>query len=658
MNRSLSPFFFALLLTTSWAPDLRAQEAQPTGATAREGEAFELDEVVVLTPGRREQGRADTVTPTEVFTREEMVENGAENVADALQDVPGIEVVGGVQGTTLRVQGLDPQHTLILIDGEPVIGRVAGAVDLSRLQIQDVDRIEVVRGGSSALYGSAAHGGVINIITRRSDAPFSADARVALGLSDPYRPREGTYDLGLGVGFRHGELTGRADFGLHQVGPYDLDPSTLASDGSERREYAGGARLEYRAGDVRVGGRVRNLRRDLFGVDLGPGGAVFDRRNRIDELGTQATVDAELERGVLAAQLYYTRYRDQFVYDQRGGVQEDRDEQTTQRLGELSLQYTYTNDLMTHALTVGLDAQYEALSGVRISRTGRRTRVSPYAQYRWDVAEAPRLSVIAGVRADLDSQFGAFASPKLALRVDPVPELVLRASAGRGFRAPNFKELYLDFENPSAGYRVVGNPDVQPEVSWSLQFEAAWTPTRSVTLRASLYRNQIDELINTDTVPTETGSGQLFTYVNVASAVTQGSELTLRVRPHRSLDAQLGYVFLYARDLGANRRLAGRPRHRGTFRIRASAPNAGFSAVVRGAFVGRRPFYVSGAGDEGEVEVERIDDGRYLSLTVRLEQRAGEHVSVFVGGDNLAGAGSPYLTVRPRTFYVGARARY
>lgn len=634
------------------APEEAAATEPSPGAEPSEPEEDEFQEITVTTAGRREERRSDAVVGTEVIERAQLVESGAENVAEALEDLPGIEIVPALQGTTVRMQGLDPQHTLILIDGEPVIGRSDGALDLSRLSLQDVERIEIVRGASSALYGSAAHGGVINIITRRANQPLALDGRLSLGTYEPYALAGTTLDGGLGLGLRRGGFRARMDVSAHRVGAYDLDRSDVATTGSAITQYDGSLRLSQQVGQSELGLRLRVSRRDLQGVDASATGAVYDRHNRIDELGVAATLSTEFTRGALATQVYFTQFVDQFVLDQRGSVQEDLDQDTRQRLGEVSSQYTFASEDARHTLTLGADVQQESLSADRLSRVGRRTRTSPFAQYQWLVHRGLNLTIAPGFRVDVDSQFGTVPSPKLAVRMDPHERLVLRASAGRGFRAPNFKELYLTFENPSVGYRVVGNPDVRPETSWSMQLEGEWTPSAEVTVRASLYRNQIDDLI--DTALDETQANVVYTYVNTSSAVTQGTELSLRVRPVEGLDLQVAYVFLDARDLQRDRWLTGRPRHRGTFRARYSHADAGFSAMVRGSLVGERPFYeTDGNGDDQEV----MDDP-YLSLDVRLEQRVGDFVGLFAGADNLAGAGGRYLTIRPRGFYAGLSVDY
>jgi outer membrane receptor for ferrienterochelin and colicins len=615
-------------------------------------EEDEFQEITVTTAGRREERRSDAVVGTEVIERAQLVESGAENVAEALEDLPGVEIVPALQGTTVRMQGLDPQHTLILIDGEPVIGRSDGALDLTRLSLQDVERIEIVRGASSALYGSAAHGGVINIITRRASQPLALDGRLSLGTYEPYALAGSTLDGGLGVGVRRGGFRARMDVSVHRVGAYDLDRSDAATTGSEITQYDGSLRLSQQVRQSELGLRLRVSRRDMLGIDASATGAVYDRHNRIDELGVAGTLSTEFTRGTLATQVYFTQFFDQFVLDQRGSAQEDLDQDTRQRLGEVSSQYTFVSEDARHTLTLGADVQQESLVADRLSGVGRRTRTSPFAQHQWLVHRGLNLTLAPGFRVDVDSQFGTVPSPKLAVRMDPHERLVLRASVGRGFRAPNFKELYLTFENPSVGYRVVGNPDVRPETSWSMQLEGEWTPSAKVTVRASLYRNQIDDLI--DTALDETQANVVYTYVNTTSAITQGTELSLRVRPVPGLDLQVAYVFLDARDLQRDRWLTGRSRHRGTFRARYSHADAGFSATVRGSLVGQRPFYETDTnGDDQEV----MDD-LYLSLDVRLEQRVGDLVGLFAGADNLAGAGGRYLSIRPRGFYAGLTVDY
>src|SRR3954468_8804091 len=129
------------------------------------------DEDTVVVTGTRTPERAQRATvKTDVITREEADRRGAATVADALASQPGLVVNPGSYGflggvSALQIQGFDRDRVLILEDGERVVGDVGGAIDLSAIPTADLDRIEIVQGPTSSLYGSAALGGVVNIIT-------------------------------------------------------------------------------------------------------------------------------------------------------------------------------------------------------------------------------------------------------------------------------------------------------------------------------------------------------------------------------------------------------------------------------------------------------------------------------------------------------------
>tara|TARA_R110002096_G_scaffold436100_1_gene667722 strand:- start:91856 stop:92449 length:594 start_codon:yes stop_codon:yes gene_type:complete len=133
------------------------------------------NETIVVTGSRREQTLGDSVVATEVVTRREIEDSGAQNLGQLLGSQPGLEVVQGLRGQEVRMQGLSPDYVLILIDGQRTLGRVDGAINLSRMATGDIERIEIVKGPSSSLYGSDALAGVINIITHKGKDRVSTE---------------------------------------------------------------------------------------------------------------------------------------------------------------------------------------------------------------------------------------------------------------------------------------------------------------------------------------------------------------------------------------------------------------------------------------------------------------------------------------------------
>ncbi|HFE47640.1 MAG TPA: TonB-dependent receptor, partial [Nannocystis exedens] len=140
---------------------------------------------IVVTASRTEESLSDTSVVTEVVTREQIEASGAENAAEILEEQPGIQITpgarGGAGGLGIRLLGLDPQHTLILIDGLRATGRLNGVIDLTRFSSEGLRQVEVVKGPASVLYGSDAMGGVVNLITRDIDRPLVAEAHAVYG---------------------------------------------------------------------------------------------------------------------------------------------------------------------------------------------------------------------------------------------------------------------------------------------------------------------------------------------------------------------------------------------------------------------------------------------------------------------------------------------
>jgi len=118
-----------------------------------------------------------------------------------------------------------------------------------------------------------------------------------------------------------------------------------------------------------------------------------------------------------------------------------------------------------------------------------------FAAHRWRFGDSKQLSLVPGARLDVDSQFGSQLSPKLALRYDPLKTLTLRASYGRGFRAPSFQEQLLRFENPSVGYVVEGSTSLRAERSHGFDLAAEYTPLPELFLLVAAFRNDLSQMI-------------------------------------------------------------------------------------------------------------------------------------------------------------------
>lgn len=634
---------------------LRAQPGDPAAPQDADQSEQETDEpievrqeeIIVVTGSRAERPLTESTVATEVITRADIEASGATTVAEVLEEHPGVEVYRALRGSAVRMQGLDPTYVAVLVDGQRAIGRLDGAIDLERIPVQDIERIEIVKGASSALYGSDALAGVVNIITREPERPIEARVEARYGSLD-------TLDLSAGLGFRTRGWHGQLSTGWHRGDGYDLSPEDVATtgDGFDHRRVA--ARVARATDRVELTATAEYLLRYLRGVDVRAGATVFDHENAIENAAASLAARwRPAERASLRASARYSLYRDQRLDDQRGTAAGDTYEETNERLAEVLIQYDDTI-ARRHLITLGVEGGRESLAGARIREDAReRYRVAAFAQDEWLLSSAPLVHLALGGRLDLDTQFGAHAVPKLALRWDPHERVTTRASYGWGYRAPSFKELYLAFDNAGVGYRVDGNPALDPETSRSVNLGVELRAHRRAWASVSVYYNDIQDLITVDLVETgDPGAPDRFGYVNAESAYTRGLESALRVEPIDGLTARLGYTFTDTRDRDAARALPGRARHRAALELGYARGSTRGS--VRAGLAGERVFFRDMDG-----AYETIRAAPYATVDARVEHEPSARVSLFAGVENLLDEGEPlYLPIAPRTFYAGASATY
>ena len=644
----------------------------------------DADGEIVVTGSRRARKFKDSVVNVEVIRRDDLEKEGARNAADALANVPGIEIrpaQPGQRGEIVRLQGLDTRHVLILINGDRITGRFDGGIDLTRIKVEEIERIEVIKGSTSALYGSDAIGGVINIITREPTKPMEGDfsARYGSGRELHYGSG-GEAHVNSRLAFRGERVASSFYTGWHRGDGFDLSPDASPGPRSDRIEsqsdvYDPSRRnltrsqklgaivfeLDDEIEDEPQENTTGNAFRDLTtgnnstfyltpgtklktnlnyryleqdGVDTSPPRAVYDRHTETHDYMVGIGPVIEFDRGEFTAKYSYARFLDTYTQDQRGADELDRKDVTDDQVSELRTQLGYQIH-RDHYITVGADGLLEELSSpriglpcqvnppnlciheeldippARVNGNARRGRGAVFVQDEWILMDAPRLYITPGLRHENDSDFGAETMPRLALRLDPYEKLKLRFAVGRGFRAPSFKELYFNFQNPGAGYQVVGNEDLEPERSLSVNGGAEWDAARWLWLSFSLYHNKIENLIDFRRQPGVDEDGLItFETSNYKRALTQGVETSVSFRfelKAHDLRLDLGYAYTNARNLDTGLPLEGRAPHRGTFRLNYEYVPARIGFRLFGSVFGKQPFYCEKAPVHC-VDLEYVDE--------------------------------------------------
>ncbi|MDP6796226.1 MAG: TonB-dependent receptor [Candidatus Krumholzibacteria bacterium] len=620
--------------------------ALETEGRNRDANAHYQVDPIVVTATRTERPLLETPVATELIQREEIEESGAGNVAEFLETKAGVSISHSIFGNGVELQGLGSEYVLVLIDGERIGGRKNGVLDLSRIPLSSIERIEIVKGNQSSLYGSEAIGGVLNLITRDSHSP------VELDLSGSYFSSS-QVDLGASLGKRGEIWKSRLSGGFRTASGHDWLPEDPETSVDAFRELSLSSHSELSLGEFSLlEGRTAYTRKMQEGVDGGTESfpLIFDRSNLIETFNASVGPRFMIgETGRLKGILGLSFYRDEYLQDQREGSVYDTFHETWEQLLQFSLQADRALP-GGHQLSSGLEFLHEDLETERLQEGhSDRNRASWFLQDEWMPGLSGKLRVLPSFRFDRDSQFGFHFTPKLALRYDMKGSLVLRASLGNGYRAPDFKELYVHFVHPAVGYEIIGNPDLLPEVSRSASLALEWQGSRKLWASLSCFRHDFENLIQgIITDETSPGGYNLGVYVNVEEALVQGLEASLRVRDWGPLNAELSYSYLVPEDVTTGEVLEGKPKHRASLNLDTRLFHWKSKLILRGSWVGERVFHQSYSG----VSSDTVPP--YILLDLRLRQPLQGPLNLSVGLHNLLDAGDhDYLRIPPRRLSLG-----
>ena len=624
-------------------PKPKEQDASQTTQDNNDSDYFEMSDLdpVVVTGSKIEEKLSDAATQVEVITRKDIDATPAENAADLLEEQPGVQVTRSFRGAGVRIQGFDSKHILILVDGERQIGRIDGVIDLNRIPVDIIEQIEIVKGPSSPLYGSEAMGGVINIITRKEANKNSQSLRASYGSFS-------AVDTMAKIAQGNSQLL----INYNQREAFDWDNSDLATSGSAYNRWTANFKTFVAVNDrIKLDVRAEYSYTDLEGIDSSNSRLIFDRKNRRETALVSLKSQIKLKkRSAVNTYISHQIFRDQFVLDQRGSRTRDQDQETKEGLSQAGISFNDT--LGQHIVSLGSEGLHQRLSTIRL-KTGQndRWRGSFFGQDEWLLPTPQPISIVSGVRMDLDSQFGHFLSPKFALRHDWSENVVTRFSYGMGYRAPVFKELYLFFENPSVGYVVEGNPDLQPETShsYNLGIETVLGPILKVNLNG--FYHDVSNLINAGLGELDPNGIRRFQYINIDRVRHQGIEVNSSLRLPAYLSFGLGYVLTSSQNVALRRQLTGRALHQGTVELKYHNIFTQTLVSLSTAWFSSRNFYADLDGD-GIEETQRDDP--YANVDLLFRQSVSSSLKCFISFENILNAGNhQFLAIQPFTVTGG-----
>jgi outer membrane receptor for ferrienterochelin and colicins len=505
-----------------------------------------LNEVVV-TGTKSEKTLKNVPVITQVISARQMMDLGITTVVGALEKmVPGLEVSQFGTRASITLQGMDARYVLFLIDGERIAGEVNGDIDYSMLNLENIDRIEVIKGASSSLYGSNAIGGVINIITKKITEPFDAK------LYSRYSKYNELFSGG-GIGWKQGIFGSRTSVNYSRTDGYDNTPET-PHDWTQNPYSSYSINQKF---EITPNSRLSIV--PYFTYYQFQRGNVSARPAH--DLYTDFSGGLKGEYFIGKSSINLSYYRDRYnTYDVLELLNNKKDTvswdfiQTARAQGNFRLSDKNT-------LTAGLEYNNEKLFSVRLEG-GIKSAGEAVIYAQEDIRIGERWDLVAGVRASDHSSYGFKAAPKISVMFRQ-GFLNFRASAGTGFRSPSLKELYMYFDHFGEFY-VLGNTQLKPEsskyLSGSAEFSRPWNNS-SVTI----YRNEISNMI-TERVLAD--SAQLtYQYQNVASASVYGIDFISKQKLLAGLWISGGYSYVHSRDNQTGLQLYGTAKNSGNISL-------------------------------------------------------------------------------------------
>ncbi len=539
-------------------------------------------EDVFVTATRSERKFSNLAVPAIIVNKKSIQQTGSLKLQDVLQEQTGIVIVNSNLATSLagypnpfgqgvQMLGLDPAYTAILLDGEPLVGRNAGILKLGRIATGNIQQIEIVKGPSSSLYGSEAMAGVINIITAR---PTAQNIDVQL-----HTATNNTNAQTVSYANRFNKTGIQFFVNRYSTSGYDLDKNIYGKTIDPYRDWTMHAKITH---DFSA--------KTQFLLSLRNVDSKQNNDYQITWQSQPAVVKGfteEKDRSIFA-QLRYNRSANSRIYfrtffnnySNKSFVnlenQDVRFDETSfnQTILKPEIQFEHSHN-STSKYIAGVGAYFETIEASRYAGKQRLATVYAFTQNEWSFYQ-DKLTLVAGIRLDKRTDFDLNVSPRIAAAFRPNRFWKITASAGWGFKAPDFRHMYLSFYNAQIGYSLIGssvlanelqnmqqhgalqaganiNPylsskSLMPEKSFGTHFGTKFTKGK-INIEAGIFRNDISNLIDVYLLPfKKTNNSNIYSYQNINRIFTQGADVDVKYQLFKSIAISAGYQYLEAKD--------------------------------------------------------------------------------------------------------------
>ena len=644
---------------------------------------FSLDTMVV-TATRTAMTVKETPSTVEIVDSKKLEQTQAKTLHDALKGALGVNVFNDFQGrSNVSIRGSESRHVLIMVDGKRLGGEAAynsaNAWDVDRIRMEDVERVEIIRGPAGALYGSDAMGGVINVITKTPDKT-TADINYEYGW----------YEDGKGAGYKgnlylqgaEGNYSYKINAGLNKNRPY-LDPK---GSGDSMNFYGKQQTLSLNVGYKFDNGnelsvdfskiKEENQKSTTSTTVMMPGKVwqdkvqtIYNDNKRTDYAITYKGSDDKQDWMFRAYKSVFDKhYKNQNLTrmtmmgrPQGWKLQDPKVDTVKRTLSVIEGKDTF-NLSDKNKLTAGFEYRKDQSEGTRLKKPNTsladgnahdaydKAAINYLAAYVQDEFRPDdKWLIIPSVRFDHSDQFSNKLTGNLAATYNAADDVRIKAVVGQGYKTPTVNDLYIFWEmyaaNPGGkGQFYVGNPDLKPEksLSYELSVEKDWGDRSTVHL--GVFRSEVKDLISTywtgkltdddpDLYPGVKGD-MIMAYENIPEATLQGVELYGSHRLGKNIYLNAGYTFLDAKDKTNGTRLKDRAKHQVTFGVSYQPENI-YAWDLSFDLVSNLGYYFNN-GDKSTMGNFVYETKDFTIANIMASRHLNKDTKIYLGIDNIS----------------------
>lgn len=644
---------------------------------------FSLDTMVV-TATRTAMTVKETPSTVEIVDSKKLEQTQAKTLHDALKGALGVNVFNDFQGrSNVSIRGSESRHVLIMVDGKRLGGEAAynsaNAWDVDRIRMEDVERVEIIRGPAGALYGSDAMGGVINVITKTPDKT-TADINYEYGW----------YEDGKGAGYKgnlylqgaEGNYSYKINAGLNKNRPY-MDPK---GSGDSMNFYGKQQPISLSVGYKFDNGnklsvdfskiKENNQKSTTTQTVMVPGKVwqdkiqtIYNDNKRTDYAITYQGSDDKQDWMFRAYKSVFDKHymnqnNTRMTMGGRPGawkLQDPKIDTVKRTLSVIEGKDTF-NLSDKNKLTAGFEYRKDESEGTRLKKPNTsladgnahdaydKAAINYLAAYVQDEFRPDdKWLIIPSVRFDHSDQFSNKLTSNLAATYNAADDVRIKAVVGQGYKTPTVNDLYIFWEmyaaNPGGkGQFYVGNPDLKPEksLSYELSVEKDWGDRSTVHL--GVFRNEVKDLISTywtgkltdddqDLYPGVKGD-MIMAYENIPEATLQGVELYGSHRLGKNIYLNAGYTFLDAKDKTNGTRLKDRAKHQVTFGVSYQPENI-YAWDLSFDLVSNIGYYFNN-GDKSTMGNFVYETKDFTIANIMASRHLNKDTKIYLGVDNIS----------------------